>query len=76
MIDEYVYDHPVYTRAGLAAQGRWAEISGVRRTHYCGAYWRWGFHEDGVWSALRALRGARRSARRRGSPAPALARAA
>ena len=28
-------------------------ISGSRRTHYCGAYWRWGFHEDGVWSALR-----------------------
>ncbi len=27
----------------------------MRRTHYCGAYWRWGFHEDGVWSALRAL---------------------
>ena len=26
---------------------------GRRRTHYCGAYWRWGFHEDGVWSALR-----------------------
>ena len=54
VIDTYTYDHPVYTRAGLAAQGRWAEISGVRGTHYCGAYWRWGFHEDGVWSAQRA----------------------
>jgi predicted NAD/FAD-binding protein len=47
------YAHPVYTPAGVAAQGRWAEISGVRRTHFCGAYWRWGFHEDGVWSGLR-----------------------
>jgi uncharacterized protein len=37
----------------VAAQRRWAEVSGTRRTHYCGAYWRWGFHEDGVWSALR-----------------------
>ncbi len=37
----------------VAAQGRWSEISGRDRTHYCGAYWRWGFHEDGVWSALR-----------------------
>ena len=63
VIGEYSFDHPVYTRAGLAAQGRWAEISGVRRTHYCGAYWRWGFHEDGVWSALRACRAlARREA--------------
>jgi predicted NAD/FAD-binding protein len=26
----------------------------VRRTHYCGAYWGWGFHEDGVLSAIRA----------------------
>jgi uncharacterized protein len=48
------YSHPVYTPAGVAAQDRWEEISGRDRIHYCGAYWRWGFHEDGVWSALRA----------------------
>jgi predicted NAD/FAD-binding protein len=48
------YSHPVYTAAGVAAQARWAEISGSRRTHFCGAYWRYGFHEDGVVSALRA----------------------
>jgi predicted NAD/FAD-binding protein len=47
------YAHPVFTRAGVAAQGRWSEISGRDRTHYCGAYWGWGFHEDGVSSALR-----------------------
>jgi predicted NAD/FAD-binding protein len=47
------YHHPVFTREGRAAQARVAEISGVRRTHYAGAYWRWGFHEDGVVSALR-----------------------
>ncbi len=50
------YAHPVFDDAGRRAQGRHGEISGVRRTHYCGAYWRWGFHEDGVWSALTALR--------------------
>jgi predicted NAD/FAD-binding protein len=48
------YHHPVFTREGVAAQHRHGEISGRNRTHYCGAYWRWGFHEDGVWSALRA----------------------
>ena len=53
VIRRFEYAHPVYTRAGVAAQRRWAEISGRHRTHYCGAYWRWGFHEDGVWSALR-----------------------
>src|SRR6201996_7650996 len=47
------YDHPVYTAAGVAAQGRRAEVSGVDRTHFCGAYWGWGFHEDGVVSGLR-----------------------
>ena len=52
------YDHPVYTREGVAAQARHAEISNAgRRTHYCGAYWGWGFHEDGVVSALRACEG-------------------
>jgi predicted NAD/FAD-binding protein len=49
------YSHPLFTPAGAAAQRRHDEISGVRRTHYCGAYWRYGFHEDGVVSALQAL---------------------
>jgi predicted NAD/FAD-binding protein len=49
------YAHPVYTRESMAAQERHAEISGVERTHYCGAYWSWGFHEDGVTSAERAV---------------------
>ena len=49
------YDHPVYTAEGVAAQAQHAEISNAgRRTHYCGAYWGWGFHEDGVVSAMRA----------------------
>jgi predicted NAD/FAD-binding protein len=56
------YAHPVYTPAGVAAQDRHHEISGVNRTHYCGAYWRWGFHEDGVQSALMALERAGRAA--------------
>jgi uncharacterized protein len=54
VLRRFHYDHPIYTQAGIAAQARHAEISGVRRTHYCGAYWGWGFHEDGVVSALRA----------------------
>ena len=49
------YAHPVFTPEGVAAQRRHPEISGVDRTHYCGAYWRWGFHEDGVVSALNAI---------------------
>jgi uncharacterized protein len=47
------YAHPVFTAAGEAAQARHHEISGAERTHFCGAYWGWGFHEDGVKSALR-----------------------
>lgn len=54
VIETIEYAHPVITRESYAAQRRWAEISGVDRVHYCGAYWRWGFHEDGCWSALRA----------------------
>jgi uncharacterized protein len=50
------YAHPVYTREGVRAQARVAEISGQRRTHFCGAYWGWGFHEDGVNSGLRVAR--------------------
>jgi predicted NAD/FAD-binding protein len=55
VLASFSYDHPVYTPAGVAAQRRHAEISGVNRTFYCGAWWRCGFHEDGVVSALAAL---------------------
>jgi len=49
------YAHPMYTPRGVAAQAEHATIGGLAaRTHYCGAYWGWGFHEDGVVSALRA----------------------
>jgi predicted NAD/FAD-binding protein len=53
VIAAFSYRHPVFTHAGMAAQERYAEIGGVDLTHYCGAYWRWGFHEDGVVSAHR-----------------------
>jgi predicted NAD/FAD-binding protein len=57
VLASFTYDHPVYTREGVAAQAKHAEISGVRNTHYCGAYWGWGFHEDGVVSAIDACAG-------------------
>ena len=47
------YAHPVYTSAGVTAQRRFQEISGRNRTHFCGAYWGYGFHEDGVVSGAR-----------------------
>jgi len=49
------YQHPVFTTAGIRAQQRQQQINGRNRTWYCGAYWRYGFHEDGVISALHAL---------------------
>ena len=53
VVRRVAYAHPVYTAAGVAAQARHHEISGRDRTHFCGAYWGWGFHEDGVRSAER-----------------------
>lgn len=49
------YAHPVFSREAVVAQGRQAEVNGCRRTYFCGAYWRFGFHEDGVVSALNSL---------------------
>ena len=46
------YEHPQFTPEGISAQKRKHEISGIKNTYYCGAYWRNGFHEDGVVSAL------------------------
>ena len=56
IIQRITYHHPLYTPAGVAAQARQHEINGVNRSYFCGAYWRYGFHEDGVVSALNALK--------------------
>ena len=53
VLARFVYDHPVYTAAAVVAQARWHEISGVNHTHFAGAYWGFGFHEDGVKSGVR-----------------------
>ncbi|WP_148862916.1 NAD(P)/FAD-dependent oxidoreductase [Marinobacter fonticola] len=53
IIDRYRYAHPVFTLDAVNAQQRYDEIGNANRTHYCGAYWFNGFHEDGVRSALR-----------------------
>ena len=52
VIKELSYDHPLFTTSSINAQSRKHEISGKNNTYYCGAYWRNGFHEDGVMSAL------------------------
>ena len=46
----------MFTPEGIIAQSRQSEINGANNTYYCGAYWRYGFHEDGVVSALNAIK--------------------
>ncbi len=53
ILGTFGYAHPVFTADGMRAQERHGEISGRNRTHFCGAYWGWGFHEDGVVSGER-----------------------
>jgi len=66
IVHRQTYSHPVFDAASLRAQERRAEISGVQRTWYCGAYWGYGFHEDGVQSAIALCN----ALERRGLPAP------
>jgi predicted NAD/FAD-binding protein len=47
------YEHPHFNVSALDAQSLWGEINGVNRSYFCGAYWGWGFHEDGARSAHR-----------------------
>jgi predicted NAD/FAD-binding protein len=65
------YAHPVYTHASVAARARKAEIQGRRRTWFAGAYWGWGFHEDGMRSAADVIAGIAAVARRDGTIAEA-----
>ncbi len=57
VLRRFVYHHPVFDAAGVAAQARVAEVSGRDRVWFCGAWCGFGFHEDAVQSALRVVRG-------------------
>ena len=54
IIKKIKYMHPRFSLEAVKAQKRHSEISGVNNTFYCGAYWKYGFHEDGVVSGLKA----------------------
>ncbi len=56
IIKRMCYEHPVFSRAAVVAQKRKAEIQGERRTWFAGSYWGWGFHEDGMRSAVEIAR--------------------
>ncbi len=58
ILREMTYFHPLMTVPAIRAQARWQEISGRNRTHFCGAYWFYGFHEDGLNSAIRVAQSA------------------
>lgn len=50
--DEYWFDHPVFDEAAIKAQDRIDDIQGKDRLWFCGAYQRYGFHEDGLLSSV------------------------
>ena len=56
ILKRFDYTHPVFTMDAVRAQQRYHEIGNRNRSHFCGAYWFNGFHEDGVNSALRVTR--------------------
>jgi predicted NAD/FAD-binding protein len=53
VIDRHVFRHPVFSREAVAAQDEIPSIQGKRGLWFCGAWQRNGFHEDGLWSAVR-----------------------
>ncbi|MBC3764428.1 NAD(P)/FAD-dependent oxidoreductase [Neptunicella marina] len=56
ILKQYRYSHPVFTLDAMDAQQRFSQINNQQHTHYCGAYWFNGFHEDGVNSAIRVVK--------------------
>ena len=52
ILKKFIYAHPLFTKKSILAQNKRHIICGQKHTHFCGAYWYKGFHEDGVKSAL------------------------
>lgn len=56
VLDRFVFEHPVFLPGRDKAQRRHRELVLARRTSFCGAYWGFGFHEDGVRSGTAVAR--------------------
>ncbi len=56
VLAQFAYQHPVFDAAAIRAQRRRHEIQGVRGISFAGAYWGYGFHEDGVQSGFEVAR--------------------
>jgi predicted NAD/FAD-binding protein len=56
---EFDYSHPVFDAAAIAAQQRLPQLQGQAHTWFCGAWTRYGFHEDGLMSGLSVVAGLR-----------------
>ena len=56
VVERFEFAHPVFSLKSIESQRRFKEINGVRGVSFCGAYWGYGFHEDGVNSALAVAR--------------------
>jgi predicted NAD/FAD-binding protein len=54
--DRHIYTHPIFDEAAVSAQERIMDINGVDKISYVGAWQRYGFHEDGIFSAVRAVK--------------------
>lgn len=61
VVGEFRFAHPIFDQKAAEAQLRHPEIDGVDRLHFAGAYWGWGFHEDGVSSGIEAAYSVRRA---------------
>lgn len=56
IVDQHIFRHPVFDHAAIIAQQKLMTIQGQNNTYYCGAYLRYGFHEDGIFSAVEVAR--------------------
>ena len=50
--DTYSFEHPIFDKAAITAQQKIPDLQGKNHTYYCGAWLRYGFHEDGLLSAV------------------------
>lgn len=54
--DRHWFEHPVFDKAAIKAQEKMPKIQGKDCIWYCGAWQRYGFHEDGLWSAVNVVK--------------------
>ena len=56
IFNKHILEHPIFDISARNSQMKIPQVQGINNSFFCGAYNKYGFHEDGVVSSIEAVK--------------------